>query len=79
MKRHLESAQTVSISYYGQGSTDELYTFEARNGSRLEMVKVATKQLIARLLNNGYRGSLLRFEGVDTRTKKFFIQCAALR
>ncbi|MBI2075653.1 MAG: hypothetical protein HYT72_00205 [Candidatus Aenigmarchaeota archaeon] len=80
MRKQFGFGQSVSISFYSTGSnSDDIYTFEARNGGKLEMIKVATKSFVSRLLNNGYRGSKLHFEGVDTETRKFFMQCAGMR
>lgn len=81
MRKQFSFGQNVSISYYSTGSSSEdtLYTFEARNGRRLELARVTTKKHIAALLNNGFRGSQLRFEGVDSKTQKFFKQCAGIK
>lgn len=78
MKKHFETSQTVSVSYYCPGSDSDIYTFEARNGSRRELVKVTTKKIVAKLLS-AYRGSDIHFNGVDQRTKKFFKQAAGIR
>ena len=77
MKKHLE-AENILISAYSKDSTD-LYTFEVREGNKLEMAKVTTKGQVAKLLNNGFHGSNIRFEGVDTETRKFFKRCAGIR
>jgi len=81
MRKQFSFGQTVSISFYSPGSTSEdtIYTFEARRGRRLELAKVTTKGHVAKLLNNGFHGSELRFEGVDTKTQKFFKHCAGIR
>ena len=80
MRKQFGFGQIVSISFYSPGSNSEdIYTFEARNGRKLEMIKVATKSFVSKLLNNGYHGSELHFEGVDTETRKFFRHCAGIR
>ncbi len=81
MKKQFETGTTVHIAVYskGSGSEDSLFEFEARNRGKMEMRKVTTKSHISRLLNNGYHGSELRFEGVDTQTKRFFRQCAGIQ
>jgi len=81
MRKQFSFGQTVSISFYSMGSSSEdtLYTFEARKGRKLEIARVTTKRHIAALLNNGFHGSLLRFEGVDTKTQKFFKHCTGIR
>jgi len=79
MRKQFSFGQTVSISFYSTGSRDDLYTFEVRNGRRLEMVKVASRKHVAALLNNGFHGSQLHFEGIDTKTQKFFKHCAGIR
>ena len=79
MRKQFSFGQIVSISFYSTGSSDDLYTFEVRNGRRLEMVKVASKKHVAALLNNGFHGSALHFHGIDVRTKKYFKQCAGVQ
>lgn len=78
MRKHLE-AENILISAYSKDSSSDLYTFEAREGKKLEMVKVTTKEHVVKLLNNGFHGSNIQFEGVDSTTRKFFRQCAGIR
>lgn len=79
MRKQFSFGQTVSISFYSLGSSDDLYTFEVRNGRKIEMVKVASKKHVAALLNNGFHGSALHFHGIDTKTQKFFKRCSGIR
>lgn len=79
MRKPFEFSQaTVSITYYCGGSED-FYEFEARKGSRPELLKVCSKSRVAKLLSNGYRGSELHFSKVDKTTQKFFKHCAGIQ
>ncbi len=72
------SGETVSISLHSSGCND-IYTFEARNEGKLEMLKVAPREMVAKLLYNGFHGTAILFDGIDTKTQKFFKECAGIR
>lgn len=79
MRRQLFSGEMVSISLHSSCGCDDIYTFEARSEGKLEMLKVAPKETVAKLLYNGFHGSAILFNGIDTKTKKFFRHCAGIR
>lgn len=81
MRKQFETGHSIVISVYSKGSNSEdtLYVFEARNGRKLEMVKVTTRMHISKLLNNGFHGIELHFHGVGPVARKFFMQCAGIR